>query len=132
MELRPPSTRLSALIRAWIEASVPGQEPGAWPQRLAKQRGLLLLHGSAAYLWFLDPAGRVLALDTDDVARRLEPESNGEWAVNALAQAARHHPELRELLPERPAGARACEACQGSGQPLAWGPCRCAGLGWLA
>lgn len=132
MELRPPSPRLSALIRAWIEACVPSQEPGAWPQRFARQRGLLLLHGNQAWLWFLDPAGRVLALDTDDVAQRLEPESNGEQAVNAVAQAERRRPELQELLPERPAGARACEVCQGSGQPPAWGLCRCAGLGWLA
>lgn len=129
--LGAPSADLQALIREWIAAAEVGDPLKDSPTRLMKERGALLLHGDQAFLWFLEPEGQVLVLDQDDLRQRLEPETSLAAAMNAVAQAARRRPELRELLPERPPDARACERCGGTGAPGEWGPCACAGLGWL-
>lgn len=97
-----------------------------------EEQGVLLLHGDQAFLWLLEPEGRVLALDTDDVRQRLEPETSLAAAVHAVARAARQRPELRELLPRRPARARVCERCHGTGGLDVARMCACAGLGWVA
>ncbi len=131
--LRLPSALLQGLIRGWIADARVDDPLKDWPTRLMKERGVLLLHGDQAYLWFLEPStGRVLALDTDDVRQRLEPETSLPAALNAVARAARARPELRELLPRRPGRARTCERCQGAGQVDDSSACACAGLGWLS
>lgn len=95
---RPPVT-LEARIRAWIDALEPGDALGAWPLRLGKERGLLLIHGNQAFLWYLAPDGRVFVLDTDDVARRFEPETDPAAARAALEAAVNGaYPQLRALL----------------------------------
>jgi hypothetical protein len=130
--LRLPSALLQGLIRGWIADARVNDPLKDWPTRLMKERGVLLLHGDQAYLWFLEPAsGRVLALDTDDVRQRLEPETSPSAATNAVARAARARPELRELLPRRPGRARTCERCEGTGDVEGWSACACAGLGWV-
>jgi uncharacterized protein (TIGR02996 family) len=50
-----------------------------------------------------------------------------------LFQGARKYPELRLLLPPRPAGSRECPRCQGAGAPPGFPSlvCYCGGLGWL-
>lgn len=131
LPLRPPSAFLQGLIRGWIAEAEVRDPLTEWPTRLMKEQGALLLHGDQAFLWFLEPEGRVLVLDTDDVRRRLEPETSAVAALNAVARAARRRPELRELLPRRPAGARACERCHGTGGLDSPTECACAGLGWV-
>lgn len=133
LPLRPPSLRLQAAIRALIDAWPVDDSLGNWPRRLMKERGVLLLHGNQAYLWYLAPEGTVYSLDTDRYGQPFDIETDAEAAVNAVAQAARLHPELTEMLPERPPEARDCPSCHGTGGEWhCWPACRCCGLGWIA
>jgi hypothetical protein len=61
------------------------------------------------------------------------PVEDALWVEVALASLGRHYPELRDLLPERPAGAAVCPNCSGSGWLLDGRLfCRrCRGLGWI-
>lgn len=90
-------------------------------------RGLLLLHLDGVWVYGISADGVVLAVDVDDTQQRLEAPLH---AVNAVAQAARTFPELRELLPERPGDAIACSICSGTGDAGASVACVCEGLGW--
>ena len=100
--LQAPSPQLQQQIRVWIEESVVDDALGSWPRRLMKERGLLLLHGNQAFLWYLSPEGQVFVLDTDRFGHRMEAETNLSAALNAVAQAVPQYPELAEMLPARP------------------------------
>lgn len=126
-----PSPQLQAQIQHWIDEFEPSDELGAWPQRVMQERDILLLHGNQAYLWYLTPGGIVFCLDPDTFARRMEVEPDPASAINAVAQAARRRPELREMLPPRPPEAVDCRYCHGTGDEDQFGKCACAGLGWL-
>lgn len=123
--------RLRQRIRTWIEEWQVADGLGAWPQELMKERGLFLLHGNQAFLWYLASDGAVYSLDRDRAALEMEPETDPDAAMNAVAQGARQYPELSEMLPQRPPSARDCGFCGGSGDEDRWGRCVCAGLGWL-
>ena len=131
MVLRPPSPALQQRIRQWVGEWHDDLQLGSWPGRLQKERGVLLLHGNSAFLWYLTPQGQVLVLDTDRFGHPMDPEVNLRAALNAVAQASRQRVELRELLPPRPDGARTCDGCRGLGEEGRWGACKCHGLGWL-
>lgn len=129
--LRPPSAHLQQQIRAWIAEREIDASRDAWPYQAMKERGAYLLHGNQAFLWYLAPDGAVFYVDTDRYGNPFELETEVPAAMNAVAQGARSRPELRELLPERPAQARDCSLCGGTGDEDKWGRCNCAGLGWV-
>lgn len=93
--LRKPDLALQAQIRRWCSEA----EPTDWPQRLMIERGVYLLHGNQAFLWYLSPEGEVFCLDTDRFAQQLEPETDLEAALEAVRQASQNRPELKALLP---------------------------------
>lgn len=126
-ELQKPSEKLQALLRERIAAQVVVSGLEGWPANSVTKQGLLLLHLDGVWVYGISPDGVVLAVDVDDTQQRLETALH---AVNAVAQAARKFPELRELLPERPAGAIACSFCEGTGDAGASVACVCEGLGW--
>ncbi len=85
----------------------------------------------------LRPDGEILTVDDEE---RVRPEAHRGWRLLALVSAAEFFPELRPLLPPRPADAVPCSGCGGRGVER-WRvegmrgitPCgRCWGLGWLA
>jgi hypothetical protein len=133
-----PSTDLAACIRRWID-ELPTEGMENWLSRLCKQHDSIPLHCTQIYLWALRPDGQVISIDHESFARRAELENDPVTAYAALAQGARTHPELGELLTHNPAGVRRCEVCGGLGwteaQPPAHGThaCqRCVGMGWYA
>jgi uncharacterized protein (TIGR02996 family) len=84
----------------------------------------------------LRPDGEVLTLDDEGPPR---PQTHAGWRLLGLVSAAEFFPELRPLLPPRPADAAHCPACGGKGVER-WRvegkkgitPCgKCWGLGWL-
>lgn len=90
---------------------------------------------------YSDPGGVLLLAADGSVYSRnnntmevcLEPDPR--WRALALAAAAEKLPELRPLLPERPAAAPDCRVCAGRGQIQATPHIRlwcgtCWGLGW--
>ena len=127
LNLRPPSAALSALLRERIAAQVVVAGLEGWPANSVTRQGLLLLHLDGVWVYGISADGVVLAVDVDDTQQRLETALH---AVNAIAQAARTFPELRELLPERPGNALACSFCKGTGDAGESVACGCEGLGW--
>jgi hypothetical protein len=129
VELRKPSAALSAKIKEWISAGA----PASFPAKTVHEHGYLFLHADLAlYAYGLTPEGAVVYLDMDRFVHEFDPVNVVfPTGINAVAQAARARPELRELLPERPPSARDCPECKGTGDVNEWGACRCAGLGWI-
>ncbi len=127
LKLRPPTAALSALLRERIAAQVVVAGLEGWPANSVTRQGLLLLHLDVVWVYGISADGVVLAVDVDDTQQQLETALH---AVNAVAQAARKFPELRELLPERPADAIACSFCEGTGDAGGSVACVCEGLGW--
>ena len=134
-----PSPELSA----WIQRQVHDLADDAhhnWLMRVCMERNAYPLHGNQVYLWAIRPDGVVLWIDHEAFALPTEPEADLSALYAALVQGARRHPELRELIPPRPADARPCEVCGGTGGPvtlatptpvvedICYG---CDGLGWL-
>jgi hypothetical protein len=110
----------------------------SFPLRVCKETmNALPLHGDPVYLWALRPDGVVLCLDHESFSLPFEPEADPLKLYAVLLKGAEAYPELRALVPERPAGAQPCEACGGTGSaegspPPTWGCLRCMGLGWYA
>ena len=59
------------------------------------------------------------------------------WVNLALVQGAERYPELKALIPVRPASALTCDTCKGAGRipglpdALKQVICSCGGIGWL-
>jgi hypothetical protein len=84
----------------------------------------------------LRPNGEVISFGWDDVA--ITVETDPRIRNIALAEGARTYAELREFLPQRPASARSCDVCNGTGTSASLPThlansivCQCGGLGWL-
>lgn len=69
-----------------------------WPRSFASERGVLFLHGSDAFFWFLAQDGRVLVADHDTFAMKMEVETDSAAARAAIEAAASRFPALTELL----------------------------------
>ncbi|HEX6625146.1 MAG TPA: hypothetical protein VF064_15650 [Pyrinomonadaceae bacterium] len=131
-----PSPELAAHIRQWID-ELPTEGLRFRLQRVCQELDALPLHGTLIYLWALRPDGVILCIDHEAFGHPAEPESDPLTVYAVLAQGARTHPELGELLPPRPDGVRRCELCAGAGWTKAKPPAqgssicfRCNGLGW--
>lgn len=135
----PPSSELSA----WIQQQINGLEEAArhnWLMRICMERNAYPLRSNQVYLWAIRPDGVVIWIDHESFAHTTEPETDLSALYAALVQGARDHPELRELIPPRPADARTCDVCGGTGGPvtlatptpvveeICYG---CDGLGWF-
>ena len=77
--------------------------------------------------------GRVLFFSWE--TEQIQP-TNDEWVTVAAVAAAEKYPELREILPQRPATAATCGKCGGTGKlqltPELTPRCyTCRGLGWV-
>ena len=75
--------------------------------------------------------GELVRWSTEDWPGSFEPSDT--WEKVALVKGAERYPVLRRLIPARPADARDCEMCKGTGrfpqQPEI--VCRCGGVGWV-
>lgn len=104
---------------------------------VAEHNGLPLFLGWTATL-ALRPTGELIQWSTEDEWPGAREFDEATWVQLALVEGAKLYPELEPLVPERPADARACEHCEGSGRPKGLPEagfenviCRCAGLGWV-
>lgn len=77
------------------------------------------------------PDGTLVSWDHDDDPENLKLLVADRWQRLALCQGAQQYPELRALLPARPAHAVTCETCGGTGDcPVPKLICHCGGMGW--
>jgi hypothetical protein len=82
----------------------------------------------------LKPTGEWLFFHSNqrwDPPEEVEPMNDNEWRVVALLAAREKYPELAEMIPRRPADAKDCLSCHGSGSLFQGAGCAsCCGLGW--
>jgi len=125
-----PSTELATRIQRWIDETDAPDVPRSWPRDVFRKANALLVGGYSPFLWGLRPSGELLRLDLDCVGQTLDPEDDPRYVYAILAQASRHYPDLRELMPEQPPGVHQCPDCGGSGDPPAGSDaCSCRGSG---
>jgi hypothetical protein len=137
MNPRTPSPELAARIQGWI-AELEAESFGAWPIRVCRDElNALPILSNIVYLWALRPDGTVLCMDHEAAFHPTESETDSLTIYAALVNGARRHPELAELIPPPPAGARPCSSCGGTGLQAQEGSdydtsCYgCSGLGWV-
>ncbi|MEV8509762.1 hypothetical protein AB0368_33730 [Actinoplanes sp. NPDC051475] len=78
----------------------------------AQRDRLLTVWATLGSIYLLDGSGEVM-IDRDDGGLHPADESDRELAY---VQAARRFPELRHLMPQRPAAAETCPRCRGVGE----------------
>ena len=97
-----------------------------------REAGGVLLYGTVGHAAYLRPDGSVWlevdrASSTGPELLRADPTHR----IAALVLGARRMPELRQLLPARPATAEACAPCAGTGLVHGGIAClACSALGW--
>jgi hypothetical protein len=102
---------------------------------LARSLDALPLYGDIGGSIFLRADGTMLSLDHN--SEELSEGVGHPWEIVALVAGAEKYPQLRSLLPERPANARDCTPCGGTGKvsvpglDVGLGCGECWGLGWL-
>lgn len=101
-------------------------------RRVAERKQAFVIYADLGGAALLDLDGRVWMFAWDGEAAW---EDSAKWRLLALVIGAERFPELKELLPVRPALAPDCSSCQGTGtfahlrKVKCW---ECAGLGWLS
>jgi hypothetical protein len=82
---------------------------------------------------YMDMGGALVITEDLDVlayeweTKRAEREVDEGWRRSAYCHAARRYPELQALLPVRPANARTCPQCSGTGLDCG----TCWSTGWV-
>ena len=118
-----PSRSLQKAITEWIAHARTHS-----PSDVSRDGTAIRLYADIGGTIFIRPDGSLISeseFPTDD-----KWQLDSRWRTVALVVGARTHPELRELLPTRPASAADCLMCSGSGiwNGLVCGACF--GLGW--
>lgn len=126
------SRRISQLIDEYV---VQGSDDPKM-RRLVTQQKVLPLYRSMADVVAIKANGDIVSFLWDDTSHG-QIESDARIRNAALFQGSKKYPEL-EVLIEKPATARVCSYCKGSGiAPLAETlngegiVCYCGGLGWV-
>jgi hypothetical protein len=138
------TSELSKKIEAALEAYVSNPEPELLSfdppldlRKLAGELNLLPLLLDMGGCIGVRPDGALFAFVWDD-PYELMPETDTRVCNIALFNGAQKFPEMMELIPMRPANARECDYCKGSGVVVGLPPdlakavrCYCGGLGWV-
>jgi len=121
-------------IEKRIAEFLAGQDPKLmWMKPAVREHAFLPLYVGWIAALGLRPDGSFIRWDHEDDRTRVRPLTTAYWQRMAICQGAKKYPELGALLPDRPAIARTCEACGGSGQ-MSNVPqivCDCGGVGWI-
>jgi hypothetical protein len=124
------SRAIETRIAEFLTAEDPELE---WVKPAVRQHGFLPLYIGWVAALGLRPDGSFVRWDHEADRASVKPLGDAYWQRMAICHGAKKYPELRALLPERPASAQTCGACGGSGQ-LSGAPhviCQCGGVGWI-
>jgi hypothetical protein len=110
-----------------------------WQQSLATRFGAVPFYDDLGGCILLSPSGEWVFVHSNQdwlSTVEYEREFSDDWKTSAIRAASRRHPELLELMPERPSGARVCELCDGAGvtdslEDVHLGCGSCWGKGWV-
>jgi hypothetical protein len=104
-----------------------------WVKSAVREHAFLPLYIGWVATLGLRPDGTFIRWDHEDDRASVKQVTDAFWQRMAICQGAKRYPELRALLPERPATAQTCAACRGSGQVsgIPHVICECGGIGWI-
>jgi hypothetical protein len=120
-------TKVSKVIRRMTAMTAQETESSAF-RDAARATGALPVHADTGGALAITVDGEVIMYDFETGETTI-PEQ--KWKVLAHVKAARRYPELRELAPRKPADAKNCPSCAGSGILLENADCEmCLGTGW--
>jgi hypothetical protein len=125
--------RIRSLVERWLASPHRSDLTEA-----VRASGALPVYSDMGGTLFLRPDGEILFLDHESEDDEPQFETDEGWRISAVVVGAEKYPELRPLLPIRPADTEDCDACAGQGRigiaeidhRFLCG--RCYGLGWLA
>lgn len=125
--------RIQSLIQDYFtESSV---EP-PYLKTLAERYQVLPVFVGWTAFYGLQVDGQIIVVPTEEEGDA-EPELDERIKRMAVFRGAKKYPELKPLVPKRPAGSPDCSYCEGRGQIDFPGVepdtivCYCGGLGWL-
>jgi hypothetical protein len=86
--------------------------------------------------WALRPDGQVVVFSHEGADPQMRTEEDSRMINVALFQGSLTYPEIKHLVPVRPANAKDCPFCPSEGKPSANVEhqtmiCYCGGLGWI-
>ena len=130
---RPVTPEESAFIQERVERfAAEAPEELLWQEPHVRAHGALPLYVGWTETVGIRPDGEMVRWSTEDWPGAVELD-DANWYKIGLVLGARRYPILQRLVPDRPAGARDCDLCKGSGRfPLQ--PeivCQCGGVGWV-
>jgi hypothetical protein len=105
-----------------------------WLRQVVREQAFLPLYIGWSATLGIRPDGSMVRWEQERSPPGLEPLLDPYWQRTALCQGMRTYPALGKLLPNRPAVARTCEACGGTGAmqgAAAHVICDCGGIGWV-
>jgi hypothetical protein len=116
------SNELQRAIAAWLEHAKSSDL-----SRVSADGTAVRIYADAGGAIFIRPDGSMVGEAESGHEEPVDPD----WRTSALVSGILEHPELRELLPKRPATGVSCTICSGTGR-LTGAICgRCHGLGWI-
>lgn len=127
---------LQAVIRSLIERWLASPDHPDVTEAV-RVSGALPVYADMGGTLFLRPDGEILALAHDE-GDEPQLETDERWRITAVVVGAEKYPELRPLLPIRPAETEDCDACAGQGRirvaeiDYRFLCGNCYGLGWVA
>jgi hypothetical protein len=124
-------TRDLSDVIARLSAGIAAGHKNPHYRRAAALTGGVPVYADIGGILVIARDGEIVSVDIDeDVTKR---ESDKKWRLIALATAARTHPELAGLCPQRPASSRPCDGCGGTGRiEVLDSFCgHCSTLGWV-
>ena len=125
---------MGELIKRRIHELLAGGDPRfEWVRRGVREHGFLPLHLGWVVVIGIRPDGEFVEWRPDEAPEVFRPHTDPYWRRVTLCEGAKKYPELAAIIPARPAEARDCRTCGGTGR-IAAAPqltCPCGGLGWL-
>jgi|GraSoi013_1_40cm_1032412.scaffolds.fasta_scaffold254418_1 hypothetical protein len=119
--MQQPSTSLQTAIAEWLRHAKASDL-----SRVSSDGTGFRIYADMGGAIFIRPDGSMIS----ETGSSHPDPIDAKWRTVALVASMREHPELRELLPQRPDTAVQCGPCIGTGRLLGVICGTCFGLGW--
>jgi hypothetical protein len=123
---------LASRVRAHLDYLLQAGPDGTEAKSIARAVNALPVYSDMSGSLAIAPDGTILYYNSE--SGHISEVVMEEWRIIAAVSAAKKFPDLGEMVPERPWGAKSCPFCSGTGGQLEGRAfCgKCHGLGWIS